>query len=206
MLLLNEEGTQALEVEGPLSVSFENKGLADVTQHFLVHSATRGINPYTRLKIDVNDVAAYICTWKIKPQDVYSLEQCRKRLLVEPVRSVFYERKDTGLLEGDENEGIRLASLELRIAKHTLTLTYLDFSFLVSAWQHHVAHMSRDYYPKVAQHYRSSMPYSQTSGLAGNVYSGTAAKGATTTELLQQFVKATSFWLDQHELLERLRQ
>ena len=204
-LMQSEDTTRALVLEGQFELTLTNKGFEDVIKESMIMLRSKKSNPERQLKIEVKDTTVYICSWDADNDSLFSSSTCRKLLIVEPVKLITYTETDTGIIENDTTCR-RVFNRNITADQFTITLTFLDYVYLLNLFQHHLYHMSIDYFAKTARYYKSKLGELNICLAESTPYTYNKNDIPIFYDLLIELNRIYNYYFDEREKLEKMRQ
>ena len=203
VLMLGEDPSRALALEGQFEILYTNKGYEDAVGDYLISAAAAVDNPDKKLDLKLKDTAACICYWS-KIDETYSMNTCRKRLIIEHVKEVTYSVFDTAIIESTScsRETKKIISAD----ELTIILTYFDFVFLVKTFQQHLNHMSVDYFGKVENYYKKNVTELQGQPTETRIYNFAKGRILKIGEVFNELNNSLAFFSEEMNKIEKMRQ
>jgi len=210
MLVAGEQNLHALALEGQFLVNFEQNGLDDIMGETLIYVNTGAKNPYKSLRVALKNTTAFFCVWSKIPQDgLFSLNECSKRLLIENMKLIEYLQTETAEMNHLTKTFDDILTRIVNVSGITTTITYLDLIEILCMLEHHLEHLSRDYYYKLQKYYITQVPnLTKILELKGEyeyfVYN--KCYKLKPSELSLEGNNALNYFFKQNEKLESMRQ
>ena len=111
-------------------------------------------NPEKQLSITLKDATVYICSAEKEYEGLFPVSTSKKMLIIEPIKEINYTDMELGHVELD-GDCRREQTRRLTTDQLTITVTYLDFIYLLIVLQHHLNHLSIDYFAKAIRYYKT---------------------------------------------------
>lgn len=154
MVVQSEDIKKAYAIEGQFEVSYLNKGFEDVIKDTMILAKSFKSSPEKHLKITFRDTSVFICSAEKEYEGLFPVSKSKKMLIIEPIKEITYTDMELGKSTSDITCRRELSRV-LNTDQLVITITYLDFIYLLIVLQHHLNHLSIDYFVKASRYYKS---------------------------------------------------
>ena len=203
LLIFGDNNLTALALEGGFDISFSKKGFEDIVDGHFVYTGLSNA-PEKKQEYILSNMSAFICSWNDNKDTYFSLSDCKKRLIIEPVKEIRY--LDVQNAEVDNVTCKIYASKAISLENLPISLTYFDFAFLLNILQYSLKQMSLDYFVKLRRYYEKLIGSKHIKMDQVEIFEYASKSSMKIADLLTQLSKMSNYYGKESTKIETLRQ